>query len=268
MACTKCIVPQDTAFGKEEYARRATLVRENMGKAGVDLLLVTDSTNLYYLTGFDSIGPLGLECLILPLDLEPVLVINEFYEPVYHHTSGVYSTVFYSEFQDPVEVALDAVRKHAAGAKVVGVDYAWPKQMGRLAEGLKRSSSEIEVRDGFGIIESIRIVKTDLELEYMREAAKLTKLPWQPQQQSWHRVVPIGNWQLRRVLPCSAKVETRGLAILLFRCLSRRDSFCNFAGYTLKKGDSVFFELTGNGSSLCVSSYADLSLVPPILSVN
>ena len=246
MGCTKCFVPQDPAFGKEEYARRATVVRENMGKAGVDLLLVTDSTNLYYLTGFDSIGPLGLECLILPLDLEPVLVINEFYEPVYHHTSGVYSTVFYSEFQDPVEVALGAVRKHAAGAKVVGVDYAWPKQMGRLAEGLKRSSPEIEVRDGFGIIESIRIVKTDQELKYMREAAKLTEIA----AAAAAAILAPGCTDRELAAEASAAMFRQGGdqgPCDPIVCAAYRGGipFCNFAGYTLKKGDSVFFELTG-----------------------
>lgn len=246
MGCAKCFVPQDPAFDKEEYLRRITIVRGNMEEAGVDLLLVTDSPNLYYLSGFDSIGPLGLECLIIPLDSEPVLVINEFYEPVYHHTSGMYPAVFYSEFQDPVDVVLNAICKHAKGAKVVGVDYAWPTQMKRLAEGLKQDASAVEVKDSFGIIESIRIIKTDQELKYMREAAKLTETGIA----AAAKILAPGCTDRELAAAASAAMFSQGGdqgPCDPIVCAAYRGGipFCNFAGYTLKKGDSVFFEITG-----------------------
>ena len=69
-------VPQELPFSTPEYQRRIRLVRDGMEKDGIELLLVFDPPNVFYLSGFQSFAMYNNECIILPLEGDPHLIVD------------------------------------------------------------------------------------------------------------------------------------------------------------------------------------------------
>ena len=59
-------------FSREEYAARLAKTRAAMEKAGIDLLIVTDPSNMHWLTGYDGWSFYVHQCVLVAGDGEPV----------------------------------------------------------------------------------------------------------------------------------------------------------------------------------------------------
>jgi ectoine hydrolase len=64
--------PRRGAFERSEYAARIAKTRTAMQRAGIDLLIVTDPTNMAWLTGYDGWSFYVHQCVLLPMEGEPV----------------------------------------------------------------------------------------------------------------------------------------------------------------------------------------------------
>lgn len=62
------------AFPKTEYDARISRLRSQMGDLDIRGVLISAPENIYYLTGLDHQGYFAYECLIVPLEGDPVLV--------------------------------------------------------------------------------------------------------------------------------------------------------------------------------------------------
>jgi Xaa-Pro dipeptidase len=222
-----------------------------MRKAGIDLLLVSDFSNLYYLSGLDSIAQHDFLCVILPIEGEPLAVINEFYEGIYHHVAEGFAAISYNEFQDPIAVTMEGARKLAPGARVVGFDTAWPGMAARIADGLRHVLPHAQLRDSFGVVEEARIVKTTQELDYMRRAAALTEAGIRA------AATKLKPGSLDRAVAAEAiaamyREGSDGVPLGPIVCGGYRGGlpYSSFAGYVLRDGDNIFIETTG-----CVRRY-------------
>ena len=59
-------------FSRAEYAERLEKTRRAMEKAGIDLLIVTDPSNMHWLTGYDGWSFYVHQCVLVPPEGEPV----------------------------------------------------------------------------------------------------------------------------------------------------------------------------------------------------
>ena len=59
-------------FSRQEFAERIARTRAAMTKRGLDLLLVSDPSNMAWLTGYDGWSFYVHQCVLLALDGEPV----------------------------------------------------------------------------------------------------------------------------------------------------------------------------------------------------
>src|SRR5690554_6013580 len=59
-------------FPRAEYAARLAKARAAMEKAGLDLLYVSDPSNMHWLTGYDGWSFYVHQGVLLPLDEDPV----------------------------------------------------------------------------------------------------------------------------------------------------------------------------------------------------
>ena len=62
----------DLPFSHAEYGRRLGLVRDAMAQQGLDGLFVEDPSNMAWLTGYDGWSFYVHQCVLLPLEGEPV----------------------------------------------------------------------------------------------------------------------------------------------------------------------------------------------------
>jgi len=60
-------LPRELAFPRAEYERRVAATQRAMAAAGIDVLLISNTANLGYLTGYDTTMPPGYTVGILPL---------------------------------------------------------------------------------------------------------------------------------------------------------------------------------------------------------
>jgi ectoine hydrolase len=59
-------------FSRTEYAERLDKTRRAMEKAGIDLLIVTDPSNMHWLTGYDGWSFYVHQCVLVPPSGEPI----------------------------------------------------------------------------------------------------------------------------------------------------------------------------------------------------
>src|SRR6267143_1914896 len=64
------------AFPDGEYSERLARTRTRMAEAGVDVLLITDPANMYYLTGYDAWSFYVPQAVIVPAGDEPPLWVG------------------------------------------------------------------------------------------------------------------------------------------------------------------------------------------------
>src|SRR5690606_6713671 len=69
---TDSMITPRPRFERSEYARRIEKTKRAMQRSGLDLLLVTDPSNMAWLTGYDGWSFYVHQGVLLPLDEEPL----------------------------------------------------------------------------------------------------------------------------------------------------------------------------------------------------
>ena len=161
------------AFSEAEYARRLAALRARMKASGLDVLLVVIPENVFYLTGYETIGYSNFSLLLVRGDGEPVLFIREMERTVAETTTRLSELETFTDTEDPVERAVDRLRKRGWLDGRVGVElgesFVSPAAMDRLRQLLGRTA------DGTGLVEDGRRIKSEEELGWIRRACRLTE---------------------------------------------------------------------------------------------
>lgn len=161
-------------FPKEEYDRRLGAVREGMASRGVEVLLLFAPTNLFYLTGYYTVGYTNYQCLLVSADEKPVLVVRLLEQPVAEASTWLDTVFAYEDHEDPARAVLRALRETGWASRCLAAEQTSPfmnvGQFKHLEEVLGT-----ELADGSGIVEAVRLIKSPLELECFRAAARCTE---------------------------------------------------------------------------------------------
>ena len=164
---------KDLFFDVAEYQQRLLGLRERMVARGVDLLLVSTPENVYYLTGYQTIGYASYQCVIVPLEGEPLIVVRLLEEGVVRRLSWTNRFVVYADGEDPVDATVQAVSELRRPNDRVAVEQAaWfltVRNYLRLAAALGA------LADGSGLVEEGRKIKSPREIDYIRRAARTTE---------------------------------------------------------------------------------------------
>lgn len=169
--------PDSLPFNEAEYARRLAAVRDEMRAAGLDALLISIPQNYYYLTGYQSGISHSLMFLVLPVDGEAFWVarrtelsnVRAFADKMWAKTAyGV------DDSEDFVDVLAGALQKGGMESAVLGVEQDSPTfSVGHYLR-LQAALPNASLRDATGTVEKMRLVKSEAELSYLREAGEIT----------------------------------------------------------------------------------------------
>jgi len=166
-------------FSEVEYRARVAAVRRLMAERGVDTLLVCSPHNFYYLTGFQAGGSHSLTFLILPIEGEAVWVCRRTeLSNVRALSASMWAKahVGVADGEDAVDVLVSTLKERGlhGGSRRIGVEHeAMFFSIGQYLR-LREQLGEAALCDGTGIVETMRIVKSEPELEYLRAAGKIT----------------------------------------------------------------------------------------------
>src|SRR5687768_4981434 len=151
-------------FSLDEYRQRLDAVRAGMAQRGIDVALVSIPENIYYLTGYTTLGYYMYQVLMLPLDGEPLLLTYREERINVDRLSWLERHVDYSVVDDPIEVTVDAVRSFGVAGRTLSVEesgYFFPI---RTYRRLTAALDDVRWVDGSGLVEAARLVKSDAEL--------------------------------------------------------------------------------------------------------
>lgn len=164
-----------TAFPIETYRTRQKRVLERTESEGLDALVVHFPDNINYLTGFDCIGYIWYQAVIISRKVQPAPLFTRTSEyPCAHELSVAEAGVFYDiATQDPVELVARALIDAGHGNGRIGIEmesFTFPAaQLLRLQKYLPNAT----LVDASTIVAKERLVKSPQEVEYQRSAARM-----------------------------------------------------------------------------------------------
>lgn len=168
-------------FARSEYRRRVKDVRERMADAGLDVLLVTNPANINYLTGFDTWSFYVYQHLIVPPEGDPIYVGRNMEEAAAHNTTHLPPEnvrVYGKEYgpggvEHPTAFVADILAELGVENGIVGVEMGSEYFTAEIYERLQANVPGT-LRDATNLVNRAYLVKTDAELEFVREAARVT----------------------------------------------------------------------------------------------
>jgi Xaa-Pro aminopeptidase len=168
--------PQELAFSFAEYQARVARVRSRMAALGVDLLLVTSPLDLCYLAGYSTFSVDLHACLLVPRQGELVFQVSAMDIPAALLTGWIDRIEPYDwkERDQIPERLASLVREQGAERGRLGMELTGPALPVRLYRELRRLLPEAWFEDTSEVVFAVRQIKSPTELEYMRQAARLT----------------------------------------------------------------------------------------------
>jgi ectoine hydrolase len=174
------------SFDSSEYRRRRARAAAAARDGGFEALLIADPANIYYLTGYNAWSFYMPQFLLLAADDDAtVFVAREMDANGAHRTAALSpeeivgypeSTVHQRDVHPFDWVAQELrvrgwARRFAGGRVAIEVDAHFFSIRSYLA--LRAGLPEWEFSDGHGIVNWLRLVKSDSEIDLMRNAGKI-----------------------------------------------------------------------------------------------
>lgn len=175
------------AFPASDYAERVARVRALMAQDRYDLdaLIVTSPENIYYLVGLSHQGYFAFTMLLVPREGELTLLTRRMEAYTISQQAPDSDHIGYGDDEQAGTSAVETLRARGIIADRIGVDRSsmflpagiWED----LEEGLpgvhwvdtSRSPSTAS-RFRTGLVDEVRLVKSEAELEYIRRAAVIS----------------------------------------------------------------------------------------------
>lgn len=169
-------------FQKSEYERRVKAVKQRMQAAGFDLLICQDPASMGWLTGFDGWSFYTPQAVLVQLEESspiwfgraqdaksahittdiPAANIIGFSEGLVHHPSG-----------HPFDELCELVIARGWGSARIGVELDAHYYTARAHQHIVKGLPNATIADNHEIVNWARLVKSEAELVYMREAGRI-----------------------------------------------------------------------------------------------
>lgn len=190
----------ELAFDVVTYRKRVRSARDAMAVNELDGLVVTLPDAIHWFTGFDTIGYLWSQALLIHRDRgEPKLFTRTTEEPGVRQTTFIADPVLYDiAVTDPIQLLADAIGSAGIASGRIGIDLSAFTLLPSNWERLKAVLPEVEWLDSTEIVADLRLVKTPAELAYQQQAAEMADYAIQV--------------ALEAVQPGISEVELAGLA--------------------------------------------------------
>ncbi len=175
--------PPGLPFAPAEYAARIEKTRREMDRRGIEVLLVSDPSNMAWLTGYDGWSFYVHQAVLLGPDGDPVWFGRG------QDANGARRTVFMGEAdivgypdhyvqsteRHPMEVAAAEIARRWGGARRIGVEMDNYWFSAAAFATLQRALPDARFADATGLVNWQRAVKSEAELAFMRNAARIVE---------------------------------------------------------------------------------------------
>ena len=160
-------------FSKAEYDRRLTALHKRMADRGIGVLLVFIPANVLYLTGYVTIGFTNFQALIVPRTGKPLLFVREMERLVAQATTWVEDFDIFADDEDPIERLRAVLAAHDWLGKGLGAEMNGGFVSPMMMRDIERRLGGL--KDGSGLVEAGRRIKSAEELALIRSACRITE---------------------------------------------------------------------------------------------
>jgi ectoine hydrolase len=168
-------------FSKAEYDRRLAETKKRMADAGFDLIVCQDPANMGWLTGFDGWSFYTPQVVLVHLDEEPIWFGRAQDAKAAHITTDIPANniIGYSEklihhaTGHPYDELADLIKERGWASARIGVELDAHYYTARAHAHLVKGVPDANVSDSEQLVNWARLVKSEAELVYMREAGAI-----------------------------------------------------------------------------------------------
>jgi len=268
-------LPKEMAFPESEYRRRVKKVQELMGKEGLDLLLISNTSNLAYLTGYDTTMPSGYTVGFLGPEGEVGLHCSELEAPCALLASTIrpenIAVFYWYEAQDTQTQLGALLKKRGYDGKRIGLEMGNPETFATYALDartyvkLREFLPNAKVHDATNLVLEARLIKVPAELECMRRAGAMSAkgldaaIEAAGEGKTDNDVAAAGYYTI-------IKAGSELMSIDPMVMSGRRCAYMPHIPYRrvpLKKGDSIYLEFTGTYWRYNAPSMRSISIGKP-----
>ena len=170
-------------FPKSEYSDRVAKVKKSMQEKGIDLLISQDTANMNYLTGYDAWSFYYAQCVLVHIDLdEPFLFVRDqdaggaFLQSCWSQENIiVYAEKYIHTWPNhPYDYLIEIIKNKKWDNQSIGLEmdshYFTAFCYQKLIDGLPDAS----LKDSERLVNWVRYIKSDNEIELMKNAALIT----------------------------------------------------------------------------------------------
>lgn len=170
-------------FTPEEYQLRIRRTRSAMADRGLDLMVVSDPSNMGWLTGYDGWSFYTHQAVLLGMEGEPVwwgrgidaLGARRTVTMADENIVGYDDIYVQNPAMHPMETLAELVKERGWGKARIGVELDNYYYSAAAHLSLTKGLPEAEIVDATGLVNWQRAVKSPAEIEYMRRAARIVE---------------------------------------------------------------------------------------------
>ncbi|MCB1968817.1 MAG: ectoine hydrolase DoeA [Geminicoccaceae bacterium] len=176
--------PAQPSFETAEYEDRLAKTRKAMARKGIELLLVSDPSNMAWLTGYDGWSFYVHQGVLVALDGMPIWFgrgqdANGARRTCYMGDEdcliGYPDHYVQSEVCHPMDYVSDQIRDRGWDGLTIGVEMDNYWFSAKAYASLQQHLPNARFIDATGLVNWQRGVKSPLELDYMRNAARIVE---------------------------------------------------------------------------------------------
>ncbi|GHB14577.1 M24 family metallopeptidase [Salinicola rhizosphaerae] len=159
---------REAVFSRDVFESRIEAARALMAERAIDDLIVTGPENIFYLTGQQTPGYYTFQALLLPVDGEPRFIVRGLEEMNFRANTFLEGIEAYDDGTDPLALLVDLVGRGGANRRIAIDKRGWFLPIATY--DLLRDKLG-ELKDGAGLVETLRAVKSADEIACLERAA-------------------------------------------------------------------------------------------------
>lgn len=170
-------------FEVSEYEDRVQRTQARMAELGIELLIITDPSNMCWLTGYDGWSFYVHQCVLVPVDDIPLWFGRG------ADANGAKLTAFlpfsrlisYPDYYvqnpevHPMDYLADIIKGYGWGSRTIAMEMDNYYFSAKCHRSLEYQLPNAKLGDATGLVNWLRSVKSDQELIYMRKAARIVE---------------------------------------------------------------------------------------------
>lgn len=231
-------------FTQGEYDGRLAAVQADMNKRNQDILILNDPENIYYLSGFRTIGFYSYMALVVPASGIPVHVNRLIEMSTLQGTSCVQERALYPDTEDGVTATVRLIKERGWDKAVIAVDKRSRYVSVQDFVDLQAALPAATLVDSELLVETQRLVKSPAEQEYSREAGKASSAGMRRALEALRDGITEDDLMAAAYDGLfSAHSEYPGLPPLINAGYRHTMAHAMAEGHPVCQGDAVYFEI-------------------------